>query len=248
MTHIEPGLTLLLLLGAAGLLPFLRRKCWGRWLTPLALAALFLWSWPPVAHLFSWTLERQYSWTGPPSADAQAMVVLTGGIEASGPSRPRALAGTSTYRRTMYAAWLYRHWRPLPVLISGGSISETPTDPPVSALARDILLGEGLPEDDLWLEKASLSTHTNALHTAELLRGREIHKIALVTESVHMPRSILTFRKQGVEVVPAPCCAVSAGELNRWTHFLPTRDAIESNEAALHEWVGLAWYWVTGRI
>lgn len=245
MSHIEPGLTIALLLATAGLIPRVRRRT-GRLLTPLALAGLFLWSFSPFAVLFSWTLEGRYPFRDLPSGEADAIVILSGGAQPSMPSQPFALPAESTYRRTMYGMWLHEHWKPLPVVVSGGTLS--PDSPPIAELMRDILLGGEMDEGEVWVESESHTTYENAVNAAALLRPRNISRVALVTDSVHMPRAELAFRKQGFVVVPAPCCAYSAADLNRFADYIPSSGAMEANEAALHEWGGLMWYWLRGRI
>jgi hypothetical protein len=63
-----------------------------------------------------------------------------------------------------------------------------------------------------------------------------------------MPRAVRCFRKQGLVVTPSPCrhratefcfCAAS---------LLPDPRAAAACAEAAHEWLGLAWYWLCGRI
>ena len=52
----------------------------------------------------------------------------------------------------------------------------------------------------------------------------------------------------GILVVPAGC-RYRATEFF-WTvfNFLPSAGAANSNQEVIHEWMGLAWYWLKGRI
>ena len=81
-----------------------------------------------------------------------------------------------------------------------------------------------------------------------LLRAHAITKVALVTDCRHMLRAELCMRKQGMEVVPAPCCCYSETKLDSLRDYVPSAMAIRENEGTLHEWVGLAWYRIRGRI
>jgi uncharacterized SAM-binding protein YcdF (DUF218 family) len=63
---------------------------------------------------------------------------------------------------------------------------------------------EGVPPSKIWTEEQSRSTYENALYSAKLLHGSGIHRIALVMEADSMLRAELCFRKQGLEVTPAP--------------------------------------------
>jgi uncharacterized SAM-binding protein YcdF (DUF218 family) len=76
------------------------------------------------------------------------------------------------------------------------------------------------------------------LFTARLARPRGIHRILLVTSSLHMPRASLLFREAGFEVVPV---AVPEGSsADRWAdRWLPTRRALWRSGRALKEYAGL---------
>ena len=53
---------------------------------------------------------------------------------------------------------------------------------------------------------------------------------------------------QGLKVIPAPATLRSArfeGPLSGW---LPSHHALIQNERVLHEWMGLAWYLLSGRL
>ena len=78
---------------------------------------------------------------------------------------------------------------------------------------------------------------------APLLRG-----YVLVTDAAHMRRSLAVFRATGLEVIPAPC-NYFAGRF-RWSPqmLLPASGALDNVDYAAHEWLGLAWYRLHGRL
>jgi hypothetical protein len=63
-----------------------------------------------------------------------------------------------------------------------------------------------------------------------------------------MRRAAACFEKQGIKVV-ASSCRYRATRL-RWTleTFLPDPSAARGVREAWHEWLGIAWYWLSGRI
>ena len=97
-------------------------------------------------------------------------------------------------------------------------------------------------------EERSTSTYENVFFTADILRRRNIRKIALVTEAYHMQRSEKSFRKQGLEVIPAPCNFRTLDFERSIAGFLPSGKTIRENDDALHEWIGLVWYKISGKI
>ena len=235
--YTEPLILLCLALVALGLLRVRRRS--GPRLIAAGAAALFLISWWPAAWLVSRPLEARYPHRML-EGDADVIVVLSGRVEAPAPEVPVARVAEDTYKRCFYASWLHKNWRPLPVLVSGGGRRR------YADTMAELLKEQGVPASMIWIEDRSGSTHTSAVMAAGMLRQRGICRIALVTEAYHMLRSERSFRKQGLEVLPAPC-AFRTFQFNTG-QFLPNWNPIAYNEAALHEYVGLLTYWVRGWI
>ena len=246
MTYTQPVLPICLAVLTAS---FLFRRTWrySRGFGALATFVLFLWSWHPVAFFLVHTLERPYPIRQYPVGDAQAIVVLGGSAFPRDTSRPEAWPSISTYVRTSYASWLYRNWRPLPIVASGGSNGDEPYPMSVAEVMHRVLIEQGVPEAMVSTETRSSSTYENALYSAALLRAKGIHRVALVTDALAMARAERTFQRQGLEVTPAPCCYTTEHFDWRWTVFVPSASAIQENEAALHEWIALFWYRLRGR-
>jgi uncharacterized SAM-binding protein YcdF (DUF218 family) len=214
-------------------------------------AAIVLLSWWPVAWLGLGSLEWWYPPRALPegaAAEAEAIVVLSGGILPPREHRPITYLAADSYIRCRHAAWLHKHWRPLPILASGGAGGPAPADASLAAAMKEYLEGEGVPAELIWTEARSRTTHENALFSAEELRARGIRRIVLVTEAFHMLRAERCFRKQGLEVVPAPCGFRAAEFQWRLADFMVGHRAITWNEVVFHEWLGLLWYWLRGRV
>lgn len=217
-----------------------RRRGW----IAAALAGIFVVSWPPVAWLAVQPLEHGYPASPPSVDDVEAIVVLSSAVLPAGVGRPGAIVASDTYERCAYAAWLYQHRKSVPVLVSGGSSPEVPE--PAALPMRKELVAFGLPESMVWIEDRSRSTYENAFYSAEILRQKGVGRILLVTEAYHMVRSERCFRKLGLSVIPAPCGAHEL--LPVVSTFIPDGGAILDNEHALHEYIGLGWYGIKGRI
>jgi uncharacterized SAM-binding protein YcdF (DUF218 family) len=216
-----------------------------RLLVVAAAVIVFLYCWPPVAWLVAATLEQRYPIAPFPPGEADAIVVLSANVYPSNPSQREALPGFSTYERCSHAAWLYRHWRQLPVVVSGGT--GMPGSPVISAVMKRTLMEQGVPEMVITEESHSGTTFENAVYVGDLLLPKGVRRIALVTEGNHMWRAELCFRKQGFAVLPAPC-AYHTYELTSLSDVLiPKPWAITVNEQCLHEWIGLAVYRLRGQ-
>ncbi len=212
----------------------------------IVVAGLFLWSWEPFAWLFAGTLEWRYPARSLPVQDAGAIVVLSAGAYLHNDYQPDDLADFATYTRCSYASWLYKNWRALPVLASGGGFDEGARSAILSEIMRRLLVQQGVPDAMVWTEPRSRNTYENAVESAALLRARGIRRIALVTEARHMPRAERAFRRQGLEVLAAPCGYQQFPAA--WTQWIPSATGIWQNETTLHEWIGIVWYRVTGKI
>jgi uncharacterized SAM-binding protein YcdF (DUF218 family) len=238
MAYIEPCFPVLVVLTVACVLFGIQG--WRRRLAIASAIALFAFSWPPASWLGAWIYEKPYPAEPPRDRNVQAIVVLTSLVE----PLPIAILGFDSYERSAYAAWLYRNWVAVPLLASGGdSIGNTP----YSVVLKDALARDGVPLPMIWTEERSHSTYESAIFSAEILRRKGIHKIALVTEAYHMARAERCFRKQGLEVLPA-AFQFRAHLRSNWESFLPSWQAVAWNEDVFHESIGLVWYFFRGRI
>jgi uncharacterized SAM-binding protein YcdF (DUF218 family) len=219
------------------------RKARGQKPTVLLSAAvvLFFVSWPPLACVVVGAFERPYPARNLEGEDAQAIVVLASTIYPPYPPLPSSRLGSDTYERCQYAAWLHKNWRRLPVLASGGTDLTLEEIPPYAIAMKEALKREGISDAMIWVELDSHSTHENALYSARILRNKGINKIVLVTDAYHMLRAVKSFRKEGLEVVPA-ACAHRAFHIITLDRLLPNWEAIAWNEDSLHEALGLLWY------
>ena len=80
----------------------------------------------------------------------------------------------------------------------------------------------------------------------ELLKGE---RGVLVTSAVHMRRALALFRKTGVDALPAPTDYLSQSSPGiRPSDFFPGPRRVKAADAVAHEYLGLAWSWLTGRL
>ena len=70
----------------------------------------------------------------------------------------------------------------------------------------------------------------------------------LVTSAFHMPRSVGLFRKVGFPVIPWPVDYRTSGKEGIGLFRDNPADALQNTTMAMREWIGLAGYWLSGRI
>jgi uncharacterized SAM-binding protein YcdF (DUF218 family) len=241
VTYLEPALPLLLLLGYIGIAGRWRRAP-RPWLELVSLTGITLLSTQAFACVLAWPLEREYRKVLVPQQPADAIVVLSGTVSAPTAGRPYAYPGADTYRRVQHALFLFRSWERLPILVTGGG---RPDSPHAEAMRR-VLEAEGVPADMIWTETRAANTHENAIYSAEILRSKGVSRVALVVEANSMTRAILSFRKNGIDVVPAANAFTQLGD--DYTDWWPAWQGIRANGTTIHEMVGLVWYWLRGWI
>ncbi|HZE20846.1 MAG TPA: ElyC/SanA/YdcF family protein, partial [Desulfobaccales bacterium] len=118
---------------------------------------------------------------------------------------------------------------------------------PESKLMAQIAVDLGVRPQDIKLESGSHDTAQEAQNIAQMI-GKE--KIILVTSAAHMPRALALFKKRGLEPIPAPTNYLA--RIGRRTpllgEFFPRSDSLEEAQSAFHEYMGLAWAWLRGKI
>ncbi|MGB6449829.1 MAG: YdcF family protein [Steroidobacteraceae bacterium] len=205
---------------------------WLRGVGPALCAAgvMLLWalSTPIVADSLMRAAERYPALDLGKPIDAQAIVILAGGVRPGAPEYGGHPAPNSTtLQRLVYGARV-AHATGLPVLVSGSHYE---------AEAMNDFLRSDLSVTPRWVENHSRDTRQNALMSAAILERAGIHKVVLVTSSEHMARAVTEFRTARLAVVPAPA--------EMWTRrdhallvWVPNAEALLRSQRALYEVLG----------
>lgn len=225
-----------LALGAFVALALLRGRR-GRALALLGLVALVLLSLPVVSKSLLVSLDVPDEALPSPADASPGAIVVLGGDVFRIPDPPGAVLGSLSLERVRAGAALHRR-SGLPVLVSGGVVDDLPLT--VGALMADSMTDDfGVPVR--WTEAKSPTTWENAEYSAPMLAAAGIHRVYIVTHAWHMRRSLLSFRRFGVEAVAAPVRRDPQPTL-RFRDFMPRASAWVDSFYAMHEWVGLAYY------
>ncbi len=246
---LQPYTFVLLTMAASLVLVVLnrqRRKAW--YIFTAAFVAMWLLSLPATSHLAFLSLESQTQPCGQLPEGIDTIVVLAGGILPRTPNQLRpGLADDSIYRCLM-AAYLCRTGDHPWIILSGGVVDPDGDAPAAAELMREFTVQLGLDATRLVVEDRSTSTYENARSCKSLLDERGLQNIVLVTDASHMPRAAACFRKAGLQVTEAPAHFVTEPFEWRLAMFLPSAAAARGNERVFHEWLGMIWYWLHGRI
>jgi uncharacterized SAM-binding protein YcdF (DUF218 family) len=92
------------------------------------------------------------------------------------------------------------------ILLTGGNGFLSPSSYREADWAKQQYKDLQLPDSCLLIENQSRNTIENAAFTKQLLQTQKLKgPYLLVTSAFHMRRSMMIFKKQGIEVIPYPC-------------------------------------------
>lgn len=97
------------------------------------------------------------------------------------------------------------------------------------------------------VEGQSRNTAENAVFTKRLLEPKSGDRWLLITSASHMPRSIGAFRAAGFDVEAYPVDWRTRGWSDASIPFYTLSDGLWRVDTAVHEWLGLLIYRLTGR-
>jgi uncharacterized SAM-binding protein YcdF (DUF218 family) len=206
----------------------------------LASVLLYFASTPFVARKLMDSLQYQHEVLKEVPADAQAIVVLSGGrIPIAREYTNLDTVNASSLERLRYASRLAKVHQ-LPIMLVGGSVHDERQSEAV--LMKEVLETDfGVQAD--WLEEKSKTTFENAKFSKKILKENSIENILLVTHAYHMPRAMWCFEDVGLKPIPAPTIFykrnTSVPELK---DYIPCTSALSQTRKAMHEYFSNFWY------
>jgi uncharacterized SAM-binding protein YcdF (DUF218 family) len=209
--------------------------------------ALLLFGLLPTAHYLVYRLESRFP--QPELPERVSGIVLLSGAERSNASatfgEPQLNSAAGRYTTTLRLAERFPEARL--VFTGGPSVDPESGKLGQTGVARRILLEIGIDPARLAFEEGSKDTCDNASNTKALVQPKAGEHWVVVTSATHMPRTIACFRAAGWEVIPQPADrhVVLGG---RWgAGSFQIADNLGYFDMALHEWVGLVYYRLSGR-
>ena len=235
----------LVLVGLALMATRFRRA--GRWLAGTSFVLLMIAGYLPVGRLLIHALEDRFPrWDtsrGPPDG----IVVLGGALvpyPLRAPDEPRL---TREGSRVITIGKLARAYPNARIVYTSGNASLRAAGPAEANYLAPVLDNMGVPRERVMLEPRSRNTFENAVLTKELVMPKPGERWLLVTSAWHMPRAVGCFRQIGfpVEAYPVGWRTEKVISLRPSAEF---GNGVAATDFAVHEWIGLIAYWLTGRI
>jgi uncharacterized SAM-binding protein YcdF (DUF218 family) len=238
----------IVLLGLFGLMfSFGRPVRLGRALCFTSVLLLVIVCFMPLGSLALRPLEDRFP---QPPADLPApagIIVLGGAIDPDLTLARKQPTFTQLAARLTTGVVLARRYPAARLIYTGGNADLNGNGADEASVARQLWLSLGVPDARMSFEAKSRNTWENALYTRALLDPRPDQTWLIVTSAWHMPRAIGIFRQVGFKVVAYPVDYRTFGD-RRDFHLVQTGIAqITMLEYAVHEWIGLAAYHLTGK-
>jgi uncharacterized SAM-binding protein YcdF (DUF218 family) len=214
--------------------PSTRRR--GPFVVAAAAALLLIFSSGKTATWLLSPLEYAHPRVVDQSAQAQAIVVLSGYAADDLDMPLSSRANSSALYRIVEAVHLWRQCQSCTVIVTG-------FDPTVKVMI-EVLASLGIPQSQLHADNQAANTAASAANMQTLLSGKKIY---LVTSAGHMTRSLGVFTKQGLNAIPAPTDFQLPKKVSH-AMWRPLPFHLSCSDAAIHEYVGIWWYRLRGRI
>ncbi len=207
-------------------------------------------------------LENMYSDSYTEYNDNQYPIIVMGGGINYGSDK--AYLSPYSLQRVVKGYEIYRKIA-TPIVYTGG-VAIGQKEIGESEIAAEWLGNMGVEKEDIVIENKARTTYENGVYVKEWLLdyyangqnkqneqedslsgGEAGIKVYLVTNALHLPRSVMVFEKQGIDVIPVSS-GIITDHRHSWLAYLPNRGSLTANMMALHEWMGLVWYKITRRI
>ena len=191
------------------------------------------------------TLEHRFP--QPESADLNPeIIIVLGGWQGAGASftSPDAPPISSAGDRLIAGLILAKKF-PQAKLYFPGGLKMDHIGASEYEISHATIKGLGLSESQVIIEGESRNTAENASYIRAMMDDSRQGQVVLITSASHMPRAISSFKKEGLNPLAYPVDYKTNAEEMPWTLVYKQGQTLMGT--ALHEWVGLVAYYITGR-
>ncbi len=216
-----------------------------KWLMTLTLVYGVAVGFFPAGSKLLQVLENRFSVPEPLPENVAGIIVLGGVIDQFTTVERKQITINGAVERITEAARLARNYPTARVVYSGGSGDLLRQDLKEATYVGPLFAQLGVGPDRLVIEDQSRNTVENAVLTKQLVDPKAGETWLLVTSAFHMPRSVGVYRQAGWRIVPYPVDYMTGtGTLAPSWNIVA---GMQRFSFSFHEWVGLAFYWLTGR-
>lgn len=153
--------------------------------------------------------------------------------------------------RVVHTVQLYKLGLIDKILVSGGSGRVVDIGEREADRFKEAMVLMGVPDSVIMLENRTRNTYESALEVKKILTdaGYSAEDCVLITSAFHMRRALACYRKAGLPLDPfSTDFYAHAGRYYPDAFLVPKIGAFIMWEKMIREWIGIAAYWITGRI
>lgn len=244
---VDPGNLFIIALTLGVLLLWAGKARAGRGLVSLALLGALLVAVFPIGKTMTGVLENRFQRPEPLPEKVTGIIVLGGVLnqfiaKKRGATAPQIAPGR--FSEFIRLAGLYPDAR---LVFTGGSGSLKNPDIKEAEFVAPLLKFWGLEIGRVTFEADSRNTFENATFSKALIKPSPDDTWILITSAFHMPRAMGVFRTAGWKVTPAPVEYLTTGDERLFVPQFRFLSGLNAFSHAVHEWLGLSFYWLTGR-
>ena len=122
-----------------------------------------------------------------------------------------------------------------PVLIATGGVGKYP--PSEASLIRRLAIELGVPEAQIIMDEASLSTLDSAIACAKIMNSHHWTRAWVISDSYHLPRCVFLLRQLGVLATGSAADHAGSGTTRRKWCYLRFRELLAFPWSALRIWL-----------
>jgi uncharacterized SAM-binding protein YcdF (DUF218 family) len=202
----------------------------------------------PVGLWLLLPLEERFPIDRDMARPVAGIVVLGGALSSALTAARDQLVTGEAGERIIALSDLARRYPQAKLVFSGGSdlmvASTGLAEADLVARHIDVL---GIAPGRLILESQSRTTWENAVETRRMVTPQPSETWLLVTSAWHMPRAVGAFRQAGFPVTAYPVDFLTRGPDDMLTTHTTITAGLARMDLASKEWVGLLFYWLSGR-
>ena len=217
------------------------------WLVVTSIVLVALAGLSPLGNALILPLEQRFPPWNPARGTPDGIVVLGGAIEPDISAARGVVVLDKAAQRITATAELAHRYPTVRIVYSGGSnalLSDRIAEAPFAVRELEAL---GVAHDRITAEEQSRNTVENAVFARLIAAPTPGQRWLLVTSAYHMPRAIAAFRAAGFPVEAYPVDWRTSGPMDARRPFRSLSRGLRQTDLAVHEWIGLAAYRLTGR-
>ena len=244
---VSPDSLFVLLLAATVGMFYLGCHILARRLLTFLFAVVFILSLIPIGSWMLYPLETRFKHNPelPPQVDG--IILLGGSIDAETSSAWQQLEVNGSAERLIGFVELARSYPDAKLIFTGGNASINRDKPTEASILKLHWHQSGLDPERIQFENQARNTADNAYYSKQLVQPNIDSNWVLITSALHMPRSIGVFCQNGWSLIPYPVDPqVTPDNLLQFEFNLLRHAGLL--QQAIHEWLGLIAYYLTGRI